>query len=256
MNFSALRYEELSLNTFPNLQTEVYDGWILRFCEGAGWEDNCVFPLYLSTRAYEDKIAYCEHRFSEHLLPFAFKMTANVSSALDQQLAEKGYEMVEKTKLLECSLHSEGQESVQMGNTAVAITITRQPEEDWLEAFLKLRGICGNRDEQAERILIKAVRSPICCAAVVRDGSILGCGLGILKGDTIGLYDIRTAGPVSGSGLETAICRAIMREGYENGAQKAYIQIPSSSRVWLNLYEFLGFHEVYQFWYRRKPVFS
>lgn len=34
MNFAALRYEELALNAFPVLHTEVYDGWILRFPAG------------------------------------------------------------------------------------------------------------------------------------------------------------------------------------------------------------------------------
>lgn len=55
MNFAALRYEELSLNTFPSLHTQVYDGWILRFREDGDWHDSCVLPLYLSTRSYEDK---------------------------------------------------------------------------------------------------------------------------------------------------------------------------------------------------------
>lgn len=65
MNFAALRYEELALNAFPVLHTEVYDGWILRFSEGKGYQGNCISPLYLSTKSYEDKINYCENKFEE-----------------------------------------------------------------------------------------------------------------------------------------------------------------------------------------------
>lgn len=72
MNFNALRYEELTLNAFPVLHTEVYDGWILRFSGGEGYQGNCISPLYLSTRAYEDKIDYCENKFREKGLPCVF----------------------------------------------------------------------------------------------------------------------------------------------------------------------------------------
>ena len=102
MNFAALRYEELSLNTFPSLHTQVYDGWILRFREDGDWHDSCVLPLYLSTRSYEDKIDFCEKKFAARSLPCAFKMTSNVPSALDQQLEQRGYALMGKTRVLEC----------------------------------------------------------------------------------------------------------------------------------------------------------
>ena len=102
MNFAALRYEELSLNTFPSLHTQVYDGWILRFREDGDWDDSCVLPLYLSTRSYEDKIDFCEKKFAACSLPCAFKMTSNVPSALDQQLEQRGYALMGKTRVLEC----------------------------------------------------------------------------------------------------------------------------------------------------------
>ena len=94
MNFAALRYEELSLNTFPSLHTQVYDGWILRFREDGDWHDSYVLPFYLSTRSYEDKIDFCEKKFAARSLPCAFKMTSNVPSALDQQLEQRGYALM------------------------------------------------------------------------------------------------------------------------------------------------------------------
>jgi hypothetical protein len=33
MNAADLKIEELSLSAWPALQTEVYDGWILRFAD-------------------------------------------------------------------------------------------------------------------------------------------------------------------------------------------------------------------------------
>ena len=96
MNFAALRYEELSLNTSPSIHTEVYDGWILRFRGEGSWRDSCVLPLYLSTRSYEEKIDVCEKKFAARSLPCAFKMTSNVPSSLDQQLEQRGYSLMGK----------------------------------------------------------------------------------------------------------------------------------------------------------------
>ena len=41
--------EEAALNGLPALQTEFYDGWIVRMSEGYSRRANCVVPLYEST---------------------------------------------------------------------------------------------------------------------------------------------------------------------------------------------------------------
>ena len=51
MNSSDLvvALEEAALNGLPALQTEFYDGWIVRMSEGYSRRANCVVPLYGST---------------------------------------------------------------------------------------------------------------------------------------------------------------------------------------------------------------
>jgi hypothetical protein len=53
MNTSALmtvrQFEELTINTWPSLQTCCYDGWILRFARGYTRRANSVYPLYDSS---------------------------------------------------------------------------------------------------------------------------------------------------------------------------------------------------------------
>ena len=54
------RLEEAALNGLPTLQTEFYDGWIVRMSEGYSRRANCVVPLYESTIPLQEKLVHCE----------------------------------------------------------------------------------------------------------------------------------------------------------------------------------------------------
>ena len=283
MNFNALRYEELTLNAFPVLHTEVYDGWILRFSGGEGYQGNCISPLYLSTRAYEDKIDYCENKFREKGLPCVFKMTPNVPAALDQQLAMRQYELEDKTYIMECSLTSEdslsseeaqvlpsasptGEDGAQENNilAKTEIRLSREIDDSWLEAFLTLEGMDKDICLETARAMLNAIRKPVYCAALYEKetshgsksycGRIVGCGLGVVEDNKIGIYDIRVESSFRQNGIGARICRAIMEEGKKEGAQKAFLHVSASNRPAVRLYQGLGFEEAYTYWYRVHTV--
>ena len=284
MNFNALRYEELTLNAFPVLHTEVYDGWILRFSGGEGYQGNCISPLYLSTRAYEDKIDYCENKFREKGLPCVFKMTPNVPAALDQQLAMRQYELEDKTYIMECSLTSEdnllsseeaqalpsgsptGEDGAQENNilAKTEIRLSREIDDSWLEAFLTLEGMDKDICPETARTMLNAIRKPVYCAALYENetshgsnadcGRIVGCGLGVVEDNKIGIYDIRVESSFRQNGIGARICRAIMEEGKKEGAQKAFLHVSASNRPAVRLYQGLGFEEAYTYWYRVHTV--
>ena len=220
MNFAALRYEELSLNTFPSLHTQVYDGWILRFREDGDWHDSCVLPLYLSTRSYEDKIDFCEKKFAARSLPCAFKMTSNVPSALDQQLEQRGYALMGKTRVLECQADG-----------------------------LMVHPQCEKERQQNPDVRKKGNRIE---AFICEKGEIIARGLGVFEEDTLGLYDIHVNRGHRRKGLGTAICRALMEEGFQSGAKSAHLQVLASNLEALSFYRSLGFQEIYLYWYRVK----
>jgi hypothetical protein len=63
MKNKILRFEELSINAFPAILTELYDGWVLRYSNGYTYRGNSINPLYSSAIDLKDKIKYCEDKF-------------------------------------------------------------------------------------------------------------------------------------------------------------------------------------------------
>ena len=88
---NILRYEELALNAFPAILTELYDGWVLRYSNGYTFRGNSINPLYKSNINLDEKISYCESKFASKKLPCVFKMTEAVDGELDILLERKGY---------------------------------------------------------------------------------------------------------------------------------------------------------------------
>lgn len=248
MNFAALRYEELAINAFPSIQTEVYDGWLLRFSNGYTYRGNSVNPLYLSTKAYEDKIDYCEQKYFRKNLPCVFKMTENVPSALDQQLAMRGYEIEKKAYIMERSFQNRAPEEERPDD----ILIDHELTEEWLDAFIALDDMENSLHRHTAKTMLRAIQNPVYCAAIVEEGEIIGCGLGVLEDGKIGLYDIRIKRQYRRRGYAAKICEALLREGIRCGADAAYLQVSAENQAAYKLYRKLGFEKAYTYWYRVK----
>src|SRR5262245_10648116 len=86
-------FEELSLNSWPSLQTFCYDGWLLRFANGYTRRANSVSAIYTSTKETLEKIAFCEQTYATRGLNTVFKLTAAAEPGdLDALLADQGYQ--------------------------------------------------------------------------------------------------------------------------------------------------------------------
>lgn len=90
-NTSILRWEELVINAFPAIASELYDSWLLRYSNGYTYRGNCVNPLYAGEGALVEKIIVCEARYAGRNLPCVFKMTPDAPAQLDALLEERGY---------------------------------------------------------------------------------------------------------------------------------------------------------------------
>jgi ribosomal protein S18 acetylase RimI-like enzyme len=240
--------EELSMNAWPSLQTMLYDGWVLRFAGGYTRRANSINPIYPSCDDVGDKIQTCERLYRDRGLKVVFKMTSAVyPEFLDDVLAGQGYATDAQTSVQILDLGR--MDKLPASEVALAETLS----DDWLSAFREMGGIPEQR-EPVLRQMLHSIAPATCFASIRHDDRLIACGLGVVQAGFVGLFDIVTDSNLRRQGYGTQLVLSILAWARRRGARTAYLQVMLNNAPALRLYSKLGFDEVYQYWYRVKPL--
>jgi N-acetylglutamate synthase len=241
------KIEELSMNAFPSLQTQLLDGWVLRFSNGYAKRANSINPLYHSQEDINRKIEKCEKLYQRKGLKVIYKLTTHVfPEELDNILERKGYGLVGETSVQLLSLDEE--EAI-FSNKA---SIDNQLSDKWFSEFCELNHI-KVADQHTLKQMLNHINADVCYVRLTNEKEeTLACGMGVLEGGWIGLYDIVTSEMHRNNGYGIELVSSILNWGKKHGAERAYLQVMLHNTPALKLYEKLGFKEAYQYWYRIK----
>ena len=238
--------EEMSLNALPALETMIYDGWVLRFSKGYARRSNSIYPLYQSMENINEKISKCESLYKSKGLDVIYKITkAAFPSNLDLLLEEYGYIIDAPTSVQVMDLDNIGE--IKNENIICSSNIN----DEWFDNFCRL----VNESEEKKDVMHSALDNVIPKKFFVSlriDEKIIGCGLGVLENDYIGLYNIAVDKEYRNKGYGREIVISLLKLGKENGAKKAYLQVMENNPPALKLYSNVGFKEEYKYWYRVK----
>ncbi len=234
------------MNAWPSIQTLLYDGWILRFAHGVTRRSNSVNPILGSRLDVEGKISFCEKLYCKKNLPTIFKLTSHVyPPGLDEILDQRGYHTQAETSVQTCDL-TQAHFAIKPG-----IVLNEELHEDWVRSFVELNEYDTSKI-QTYYIILKNIIPEAVYASYSISNQIVGCGLGVMQRDHIGLFDIVVDKEHRGVGLGYYIVTALMQWGKSKGATTSYLQVMLDNSVALHLYKKLGFDEQYQYWYRVK----
>ena len=238
------RIEEISLNAWPALQQVLYDGWILRLAKGYTKRANSVNPLYPSTLDLEKKVVYCEEFYTDRTLRPVFRLTPSSSPPdLDHFLEQRGYQVLDQTLVMVLDL-----ETLDLQTQRVP-DISSTNIDEWMEIFYQASA-ASSADHKVHKEILEAISTERYLVALQRAGAYLACGLGVLEGDFVGLFDIVTDPEVRRKGYGTQIVLAILDWAREQGAEYCYLQVVQKNFPARQLYEKIGFKELYRYWYR------
>jgi N-acetylglutamate synthase len=240
--------EELSINAWPSLQTMLYDGWVLRFSNGYTKRANSSNPLYGGVLAVDEKIDACEKLYSDRHLDIVFKLTAaSYPAGLDGILSARGYVPEPGCAVKTLDLRN--------GITKLddpAIMLSSDVSNEWLSAFFQMSDLDERKKRTAEQMLLNIVPQKR-LASISDDGrGIIACGMAVLQGDHVGLFDIVTHKDFRRRGYGRHLVSSLLHWAKENGARRAYLQVTLDNEATLSLYSGLGFTEAYRYWYRIK----
>lgn len=243
------RIEEASLNAWPALQQILFDGWILRFAAGYTKRANSVNPLFASHIDLEEKVAFCEAAYADKGLAPIFRLTPfSTPPALDPFLARRGYDRVDPTSVL----HLDLRQYIAQPAKGTA-NLHDRGIDDWLNAYGAFVA-SSPQAQQTHRQMLQVIPGRRFLACLLDGTEIVACGLGVVEGEYLGLFDLIADPRRRGQGYGSQLIQGLLAWGRHSGASHAYLQVMVSNVPARRLYERLGFAELYGYWYRVRPL--
>ena len=266
-----IRYiEELSLNAWPSHMVELYDGWLIRFSHNYTYRTNCVEQVGISSIDTEEKIAYCEKVYRDFGTPCHFKISPLVPSDFDTRLQERGYDIRHVTEVLTAdtdrldlmksvSLEYDFENRLGLPSCihyadGVSVLLTSVITDEWIQGVLHLNGTCEPVLRRIVPSMYKAIPKRTIAASVEIDGRMVASGLGICDREYVGLYAIYVSPGTRRRHYARAVCSSILNEAKALGAQRSYLQVVQGNIAAKSLYNSLGFHDFYSYWFRSRKT--
>ena len=244
----VVQLEELALNALPALESELYDGWVLRAAGGYTGRANSAAPLYPGELETADKIAHTEAWYRSRGLSPMIRLTAAAQPAdLDLLLEERGYSLRDE----DVSVRARPLDGKDFATEAVEISEGPMPDR-WLAALASFQTRV-ERHHEAVRILLSRLPAASAFAMIRREAIPVAIGRAVFENGHVGLFDVFTDPEQRRQGLATDITLALLGWGAGLGATRAYLQMVPDNDAADRLYQRLGFEEVYRYWYRVAP---
>lgn len=247
-DFEIRNIEELSLNAHPAHQTESYDGWLLKTAGGYTNRANSVNMLYPSTLPIEKKVDWCENYYHSIGQASVFKVTP-LSEAIDSLLADRGYEYVTKTNLMELPLTDDTFSKTVFSDLKAEIFDGLSNEIE--DAYFSFISIDEHGKEMARQIHRNILMSQF-WACIRKNNRIVAVGMCVIERGYVGLYNIVVSKEYRRNGYGTDICASLIKQAKSAGAVKGYLQVVDANANAKVMYEKLGYTYCYSYWYRVK----
>jgi len=239
--------EELSMNAWPSINTVLYDGWVIRMANGYGNRSNSINLIYPSRIRLEDKFNYCDELFARHNLLTNYKLTScGEHKIIDGKLEALNYRKINETSIQVCRIPETAKCNYP------GIIVNGDFSDRWKESVIEF-----NRIEEIHIPTFKKILGNIAVEKIVVykeiESGIAGCGYGAIENNHVGVFDIVVNERHRGKGYGREIVETIMSEAARRGVENSYLQVMINNPIAMNLYEKLGYREIYRYWYRKKP---
>lgn len=235
-------FDRLIDEAWPAQYTEVFDGWRLRHAGGVTKRANSVWAAAEPGDPVK-AIEAAERFYAERGLAPVFSVGPGSRPAdLDTLLARRGYTVVDPTLVMTTTLAGEP-------SMAGKVRIADRPSDAWLDLWWSVDGRYPAGLATATKILTGV---PASYASTGEDGCE-GVGRSVSQGDWLGIYSMAVAPAARRRGLARDVLTALLDDGLERGAHRAYLCVTEQNSGARALYERAGFEVSGGYHYRVGP---
>jgi len=249
------RVEDAGINASAPREQLWIDGWLVRFSPGKAKRARCVQAVAAGRLSLDERLARCLAVYAGvGLQPYIRITPFSKPAGLDEQLAGRGMERIDDTRVMVASLGADA--SALAESDAAPSGLSFRPVDG--NAFAEWIGVQRGSSPEARAAHAERIRqSPVRHRALYMvdpGGQPVVGGQVVVEGELAGLYDIFSIEAVRGRGLARALCRELLQVAATDGARVAYLQVEASNASARRVYERLGFADAYAYHYRSPPA--
>lgn len=240
-----LAFDRMAAMAWPAPYVTDLDGWHLRYGEGVSRRANSVAPFPSTSGGHSliDQIEAAERFYKDRDLPPRFQISpAAAPDALDDELAERGYEIEAPVTLMIANVH----DVIALSNTAQSVSEVHDAAPDgWWDLYI------AGFDRDARKVISGARDHPQFALTKGETGAGVGIGLGVLNNaGWLGIFGMWTRPDLRSKGLGTDMLHALATAAIDNHAIGLYLQVERSNEKAQSLYQRVGFRALYGYYYR------
>ena len=242
MNVEAL--ERACLEAWPARKREQQLGWEFCATDGRSGRANAIWPLAWTGRDLDEAIEIASDWCVVQGIAPTFKLADGGTRPrhLPQALADNRFSPETETLVMTREIGA-----VQR---PTHVEFHDQPSDD---IWSPLNESAPDPADAAERRdIVERITAARRFALVRLDGKPAAVGLGVLTGEYLGVYLMRTAPWARRRGFARDIVNALTDWGASSGARGAYLQVERANQAAITLYGNEGFELAYQYRYWRR----
>lgn len=244
MDKEQIRFlENISANAFVGLETEIYDGWELRFTQGFTGRANSVQIKGVSTIDIAEKIEFCEKEYAKHDLPCIFKLT-DADFDFISVLENKGYQILKPTNVMTLPLNN-----IDYDKDVTDDVVSGSTPDGWFEHYFEFENMQDEMKQDLTRKIHAKVPVDQIYIKVMHNGKVAAvASLAVEAGYSL-LHNVVVSPDLRGLGLGKKLCQAAILVSKQSGASHIYLQVMQNNPIAINLYKKLGFEKQYTYYY-------
>ena len=220
--------EQAGLASWPALEEERIDGWLLRASQGYTRRTNSANSAGARVEQLDADLPWIERFFAQRRLPSTFRLLSMPEDeAIDRALAQRGYQLCEDA----CAVMVRPLAGDAPSASRAPHQVTLLPDaKAWLQEFIRIKDDHGPH-QKIHLAMLRALPQSAAFATVQASDAprAFGCGLGVVANDRLGLFDIATHYAHRRQGLGTALCEGLLAWGREQRAHTAYLQVVANN---------------------------
>ncbi|MBM6994702.1 GNAT family N-acetyltransferase [Paenibacillus sp. DXFW5] len=239
--------EQLAASGWPPSELESLGTWKLRANGGVTTRANSV--LAAGPFPESEWLERVERFYRERGLPPCFHVSDSSPKELDGLLAAAGYEVSMNCLLLAASIQQVLQRSAAYEIGEAKVTLAAQPEEPWMNDFLRMEGFPEER-RAGYLTIFKAMPKPKTFATIYEAGEPMGVATVVIEEGWAGISNVVVDPRHRRKGVAGRLLQALASWAAEHGAEGMYLQVLAGNAPALELYGKLGFETISGYHYR------